>query len=984
MTSPRFGYRLASGGLIDRNRAISFKFNDSVFNGHPGDTLASALIANGINLIGRSFKYHRPRGFYGAGSEDPNSMLAVRDAYGYEPALRAGQVRLVEGLEVRSVTGWPSPSFDLGAAAQLASRCLGAGFYYKTFKWPTWALFEPLIERSTGFGQPRETIDSRAVHHRHAACDVLIVGGGPAGLAAARALLGSGLKVVLADDQPRLGGSLNWETVSVGDRNGNEWAAAVATDLAADPNFTILTSTTATAAYEGNHFTLLQLLIDAHGVKCEYHWKLHADQMVLASGMIDRPLLFAGNDRPGIMLSSAVRRLIGEFGVASAGELAIYTNNDSGYLTALAARRAGVAVTAIVDIRSESAAIHADEVRRAGVECVFESQIVGTNGYRRICDVSIRNRIGRLRKIACSGLAVSGGYTPLIHLASHRGAKPAYDAELSMFLARQLPAGWHSAGGAAGTLDLAATLVDGYRAAESVGAAARARVSYPAHESVQETGFGAAIVPVWRPREGSPSSIWVDLQNDVKLSDVELAARENYVSVEHLKRYTTLGMGTDQGRTSNVNGLAVMAGITGKPIGSVGTTTFRPPYTAVRMGTIANRRQGDLYKPRRLLPAHALHEKYSAVFEDFGWERPDWYRSNGPDREAAVAAEMKAVRSHVGVFDGSSLGKIEVTGPDAAAFLSRFYVSNIATLKPGKIRYSVMLKEDGVIFDDGVVACLGENYFLASPTSGQADAVAVWLERWRQTEWPQMKVAISVVTSSWASIAISGPQARALLACLQPSFDISPAAFPHMEFRQGEVAGISARVARVSFTGELQYEISVPARYATSLIETILAFQGELSPRLVGIEAWMRLRLEKGYLHLGSDTNGRTTPLDVGMASIVAKRKDDFIGKRSLSLSFATSPEREQLVGLVANDATLDVGGRVLAPGAGRPPCRTEGYVTSACASPTVGKSIGLALIERGHARQGEIVSVYCAGKIVQCQICSPVFYDSSNTRLLA
>jgi len=981
MTMSPYGYRLPSGGLIDRSRTLSFTFNGEAFKGHPGDTLASALIANGVNIIGRSFKYHRPRGFYGAGLEDPNSMLAVVDGYGYDPALRAGQVRLCEGLEARSVTGWPSASFDLAADVQLFAKVLSAGFYYKTFKWPTWALFEPFIERSTGFGKPRGIPGTRTAHHRNACCDVLIIGGGSAGLSAARALLGSGLSVILADDQPQFGGSMNWETAVIDGRSGDDWARAVAAELQADPNCTLLTSTMVTAAYEGNNFTLLQSIADDRGVPCEYLWKLRADKVVLATGMIDRPLLFAGNDRPGIMLSSSVRRLIGEFGVAPARRLAVYTNNDSGYVTALAAKGAGIEVQAVVDTRPASLAIHADAARKAGIECLFESQITATTGYRRVSSITIREKQSHRQRLPCDGLAVAGGFTPLIHLASHRGVKPSYDATGGMFLADNLPEGWFAAGGVTGALDLSAALVQGSQCGQSIGTARRVSVRRTPDETVKADSFGA-VAPLWRPREGSSSAMWVDFQNDVKASDVELAHRENYVSVEHLKRYTTLGMGTDQGRTSNVNGLALMAELRGRPVDAVGTTTFRPPYTAVRMGAIANRRQGDLYRPRRFLPAHNVHEKLSAVFEDFGWERPDWYRSNGVDRETAVAVEMAAVRTHVGVFDGSSLGKIEVTGPDAAAFLSRFYVSNMATLKKGRIRYSVMLKEDGVIFDDGVVACLAENHYLASPTSGQAEAVAAWFERWRQTEWPSLRVAISPVTSNWASIAIAGPRSRDLLACLEPDFDISNAAFPHMEIRQGEAAGVPARVARISFTGELQYEISVPARYASSLIEFLLVSRGDIKPRVIGLEAWMRLRLEKGYLHLGSDTNGRTTPLDVGMAGIVAKRKDDFIGKRSLSLSFATSHEREQLVGLLPLEGTLEVGGRILAPNHTKPPCPTEGYVTSACFSPSLGHSIGLALIERGYVRLGETVSVYSGGTVTACRISSPVFYDPDNQRL--
>jgi sarcosine oxidase subunit alpha len=977
----RRGYRLAAGGLVDRQRTISFTFNGRILKGHPGDTLASALIANGVGILGRSFKYHRPRGFYAAGLEDPNSMLAVRDGYGYEPAIRAGQVRLVEGLEARSVTGWPSPSFDIGAGAQLLAGLLGAGFYYKTFKWPNWSLFEPLIRRSTGFGRPKGIADNYEVHHRHDVCDVLIVGGGPAGLATARALAGSGLRIVLADDQPRPGGSLNWEEAAIDGRRGAAWARGVIAALETDQNVTLLTSTIVTAAYEGDSFTLVQSFVDERGTRAEHHWKLRARHVVLATGMIERPLLFAGNDRPGIMLSSSVRRLIGEFGVAPADRLAVYTNNDSGYLTAVAAQRAGIDVAALVDTRSEVQAIHANVARDLGIDCLFGSQIETTTGYKGLTAITVRDRADVAKTIPCNGLAVSGGFTPLIHLASHRGVRPVYDEQRSMFLAAALPQTWHVVGGVAGALDLKTALAEGYEAARTIGAVAGVSAQPATTEIVEALSFGS-VTPLWRPDRGSPSKIWVDLQNDVKISDVDLAARENYVSVEHLKRYTTLGMGTDQGRTSNVNGLALMAGLTGQAVDAVGTTTFRPPYTAVRMATIANRRRGDLFQPRRILPAHAVHQGLSGVFEDFGWERPDWYRSNGLERETAVAAEMRAVRLHVGVFDGSTLGKIEVTGPHAAEFLSRFYVSNMATLKPGRVRYSVMLKEDGVIFDDGVVACLAENQFLAGPTSGNAEVVAAWFERWRQTEWPSMKVAISPVTSNWASIAIAGPRARDLLARLNPDFDISGEAFAHMQIREGEVGGVPARVARVSFTGELQYEITVPARYATSLLEALLAPEGDLTPRPVGMEAWLRLRLEKGYIHLGSDTNGRTTPLDVGMASIVTKRKGDFIGKRSLSLSFATSREREQLVGLTALDGTLHVGGRIMAPDHDRVPCPTEGYVTSACFSPSVGQSIALALVERGYERYGETVSVYCGGTIVRCRICNPTFYDPGNERL--
>jgi sarcosine oxidase, subunit alpha len=1000
MSLQRMGYRLPEGGLIDRTRTLKFTFNGKAFGGHPGDTLASALIANGVSLVARSFKYHRPRGFYGVGLDDPNSMLAVRDAHGYDPAIRAGQVRLAEGLEARSVSGSPSPNFDVGAVAQLASGIFGAGFYYKTFMWPNWKFFEPAIRRACGFGRPQNEADHWGVEHRHTSCDVLVIGAGPAGLMTAWALQRAGLNVVIADDQPTLGGSLLWETAEFDGQSAPAFSRKVCAELESDAAFRLLPATLVTAAYENNVFTLVQALRNARGMRRECHWKLNAHHVVLATGMIDRPLLFEGNDRPGIMLSSSVRRLIGEFAVAPARRLAIYTNNDSAYLTAINARRAGVEVAGIIDTRCANAAIHAHEAAQLGIPCYFDSQIENTSGYRRLSSVAVRARSGNTQRIVCDGLASSGGWTPLIHLAAHRGIKPAYDEARSIFICRDLPAHWFAVGGANGALDLETVVREAGKAAQAIATAhaneavrddAIVRDRAGAYQiaanirlpRIKAASFGS-VIPLWIPQYGSPKKTWIDLQNDVKVSDIELAVRENYTSIEHLKRYTTLGMGTDQGRTSNVNGLAVLAALTGREISSVGTTTFRPPYTAVRMATIADKRQGDLYRPRRYLPADAVHRELGAVMEDFSWERPDWYRSNGTEREAAVAAEMRAVREHVGVFDGSSLGKIEITGSDAGKFLAKFYVSNMATLKPGRVRYSVMLREDGVIFDDGVVTCIADNYFLASPTSANAESVAGWFERWRQTEWPTLQVAVSPVTANWAAIAIAGPQARKLLQRLTPDVDISSAAFPHMEYREATLGGVPARIARISFTGELQYEITVPSRYAVALMQALVVEGAGLAPRAVGTEAWLRLRLEKGYLHLGSDTNGRTTPFDIGMAALAAKRPDDFIGRRSLSLPFARSCEREVLIGLMALKGTLQVGGRILAAGHSRVPCPTEGYVTSACFSSSLGRSIGLALLERGREREGETVSIYSAGRIVRCRVCNPTFYDPKNERLHA
>ncbi|MDQ2067791.1 2Fe-2S iron-sulfur cluster-binding protein [Xinfangfangia sp. CPCC 101601] len=968
--------RRASGGHIDRSRPISFTWNGKKMQGFEGDSLASALIANGVGIVGRSFKYHRPRGFMALGAEDPNAMVSVRDAHGYTPSIRAGQMPLAEGMEVRSVTGWPSASFDIGALAGLGKPFFGAGFYYKTMMWPNWSWFEPIVRRATGFGRPDGSKESRAAQHQYQAVDVLVVGAGPAGLAAAQGLIGSGLSVLVAEQEQRPGGSLLWEEAEIDGKPGIAWAQDIAKEIKATPGMQILTSTLVAAAYDTNIFTLVQSVIDARGIAAERHITLHAKQVILASGAVERPLLFADNDRPGVMLAGAVRRLIRDYGVAPCKQLVVKTSNDSGWLTAFAAQDAGIKVVAILDTRPRAEAVHLAQAEALGIPVVFEAAITAMKAGRQLRGLTVSTPSG-VRKFACDGLAVAGGWTPLIHLACHRGAKPVWNDALQMFTVPELPQGWQASGGVTGCTSLTEALGQSLQAA-----AKSSQRQAKATPLVKAPAFGGVSL-IRRPSGVPANKVWIDHQNDVKLSDVEIAVRENYVSVEHLKRYTTLGMGTDQGRTSNVNGLAMLAHLTGREISEVGITTFRPMVSAIRMGTIAGGHEGDLIAPRRYLPADAVHRRLGADFEDFGWQRPDWYhRPDASDRDTAVALEMAAVRSDVGIFDGSSLGKVEVTGPDAAAFLARFYVSDMATLKPGSVRYSVMLNEEGVIYDDGVVACLGPNHYLAGPTSGHAEAVAAHFERWRQTEWPSSRVAVGNVTSNWCSIAVAGPRARHILAVLNPDFDISPAAFKHMQVREGSWQGIPLRVARVSFTGELQFEISVPSRYAEALYETLLKGDAAGAPRAIGMEAWLRLRLEKGYIHLGSDTNGRTGPTEVGMAALVAKRQDDFIGKRSLTLPFALSDEREQLVGLVAVSGKIEAGARVLAPGCTAPPCKTEGYVTSGCDSPTLGHPIGLALIERGFARQGEEVTLYSNGRTSRARITSPVFYDPENERL--
>ena len=971
------GFRLRSGGHIDRNCEIGFTYNGRSMSGLRGDTLASALLANGVGTIARSFKYHRPRGIYAAGVEDPNAMFAITSKYGHDPAIRAGQVELANGLIVESVSGWPSPTFDAFAPfAQALGRFMTAGFYYKTFKWPNWSWYEEGIRSTTGFGKPNQTPDSRTRIHRHDTCDVLIIGCGPAGLAAAAVLANSDLDVMLVDQESNPGGALRWEATEINGQAGQKWAEdTVAAVQAGGGRY--LPSTCVTGAYEGNFFTLLETQLAEHGVSGERLWKLQARHVVFATGAVDRPLVLQNNDRPGVMLSAAVRRFIGEYGVAPGKRLAIAASDDSAYLTAFAAVQAGLESTLLIDARSAPPEGLCEQVEAVGVTVLKGAQVADVRGRQRVHGVSIIDSNGAIRHEDCDALALAGGVTPLVHLAAHRGVKPRYDDAIGAFVSPELPQEWYGAGAVTGTRDLCAALVAGSVAADAI---CGRKTEAPKAQTPLQIAGGE---PVWQARTGKPAKMFVDLQNDVKASDVTQAVQENYTSVEHLKRYTTLGMGTDQGRTSNINGLALLAGQTGRLLKDVGTTTFRPPYTATRMGAIAHYRQGDTYAPRRLMPTHEVNVSHDARFEDLGWERPDWYAINGPDREAAIDAEVHAVREAVGVFDASPLGKIEIAGPDARAFINKFYVSNLDGLKLGRIRYSVMLHDDGTIFDDGVVACIDDSLFLAGTTSGNAETVATWFERWRQTEWPAMRVSIAPVTSNWAVVALAGPEARKLLARLKPDIDISTEAFPHMHFREARLGVVPARIARVSFTGELQYEVSVPARFGADLLRRSIDLGAELQGRPVGMEAWLRLRLEKGYLHLGSDTSGRTTPLDIGMGGIAARKPDDFLGKRALSLPYNRAEDREELVGLKPLEGDIEIGGRILTPGAETPPCETIGNVTSAATTRHCG-NIGMALIEAGSRRMGETVRIFSGGRIARAEICSPVFYDPENKRLLA
>ena len=897
--------RLLTGGLIDRSTSLRFRFNGRDYAGHPGDTLASALLANSVRLIGRSFKYHRPRGIMAAGTEETNALVRLGTGSRAEPNLKATQVPLSDGLEASSVNCWPTPRYDLRGVNQIASPLLIAGFYYKTFMWPNWHLFERPIRRAAGLGIAPEGPDPDRYVHAHARHDVIVVGSGPAGLAAAHDAALSEGSVLLVESDFVLGGSALW-------RPGMDVSPVIAA-LRAMPNVTILTRTEVFGYYDHNSLAAVENLACGDGPR-QRLWKLRAGKVVIATGAIERPLVFAGNDRPGVMLASAAQTYVRRYGVLPGRQIVIATNNDS--TQEVAAILSGTCASVkLID-------------SRLGVSV---TQAKGAVGVKAV-------QLSDGRTLPCDLLLMSGGWSPVVHLYSQSGGSLRYDDTIAAFVPAQARQQVECVGGAAGDLgDL-------------------------------------QIKPEWKmPGSGKK---FVDFANDVTARDIAIAASENYRSVEHLKRYTTLGMGPDQGKTSNVNGLALMGELTGRAPGEVGTTKFRPPYNPVTFGALAGPLVGALQTSIKCLPAHAWHAKQGAVFEEHGrWIRPTAYPCADEGWEAAAQREALEARTSAVLFDGSPLGKIEVCGPDAAVFLDRIYVGNASTLKVGRARYGVMLSEHGVIVDDGIFVRLAEDRFLVHTTSGGADRIPQSMEEWVQCEWTDLKVVILPATSQWAVMTVSGPQARELIG--QVGTDIDLTEFPHMVYREGSVAGFGARVLRASFTGEASYEISVAARHAAALAERLrLAGAAPL-----GVEALNILRTEKGYLHIGVDTDGTTLPEDVGMAGPIAKKVSDFIGRRSLLRDDAIREDRLQLVGLLSDGPMLAVGSQVLAAG-GRVPGPSDGHVTSAVFSPTLGRPVALGLVRRGRSRQGEVVELYDMGRRLKATIADPVFIDKAGEKL--
>ncbi|WP_448187782.1 sarcosine oxidase subunit alpha family protein [Azospirillum sp. sgz301742] len=975
--------RLAAGGRIDRNDERHITFNGRAFTGYAGDTLASALLAGGATIVGRSFKLHRPRGIFAAGVEEPNAIVTIGRGAHAEPNLKATLVELYDGLEARSVNVWPSAEFDLtGVAGALFGRFMPGGFYYKTFQWPRWKTWEPFVRHAAGLGEAPTEPDPATYETLNAHCDVLVVGGGPAGLSAALAAGRAGARVILAEMDREFGGSLLWEDAEIDGQDAAGWVAQALGELASMPDVTLLPRTTVFGAYDHGFFAAAERLQEHVAPRVRIGprqrlWKIRAKQAVYAQGAIERPVAFAGNDRPGVMLASAVRTYANRFAVVPAGRVVVFTGTDSGYATALDLVKHGVTVAAIVDSRPDASGALVEQARRQRLRIHAGALVAATHGTGWIGSVDIvpASGHGHAERVPCDLLAVSGGWNPTVHLWAQSGGKLEWSDEAVALLPGSGPGFLHMAGAAAGRPATADALASGFAAGSRAARAAgqTGAVGEAPRAPFTETGRPAALWSV--PGKGKA---WVDFQNDVTTADIALAARENYRSVEHLKRYTTLGMAVDQGKTSNVVALALMGQETGRAPAEVGTTRYRPPFDPVSFGTIAGLNRGALYRPRLHLPAEAVHVACKAHFADFGpWWRPEFYPLEGEAAEDAIRREVLATRERVSVLDASPLGKIEVSGRDAGLFLDRMYVQTVSTIPVGKTRYVVMVSEHGVVIDDGVITRLDEDRFLVGTTSGNAARVPQIFDEWLQCEWPDLDVWVVPVTEQWAVMTLAGPRARDVLRDLGTDIDLSPEGFPHLAFREGTVAGLKARVARVSFTGEVSYEVSVHARHAGAFLTAILDVGKPYGITPIGVESLLVLRLEKGFIHVGVDTDGTTLPDDIGMARGVAKKASDFAGRRSLTRPAGTDPERLQLVGLLSADThtLLPVGAQVLGERG------SDGHVTSSVLSPTLGHPVALGMVRAGRSRMGENVDVMAGGCRIRAKLVPPAFYDPRGER---
>lgn len=991
--------RTATGGRTQRDKPLSFQFNGQTYRGFQGDTLASALLANQVHFVGRSYKYHRPRGIMSAGSEETSALLAIDRGRGrFDANIRATTQELFEGLNAQSQHCWPSLKWDVGQVNDLASPLLSAGFYYKTFMWPKsfWdRIYEPIIRQSAGLGRAPRDVDPDIYASRYAHCDVLVIGAGPAGVAAALAAAASGATVILADEQAEIGGSLLSDMTSrIDGADCSSWLASASSELAARKNVTILPRTTSFGYYHQNFVGLAETLTDhlaspSTDLPRQRLWRVRANQVVLATGAIERPLIFAGNDRPGIMLAGAARTYLNRYGVKCGQRPIVVTSHDSAYQTAFDLAAAGVSIAAIIDVRQDVAGHLRAQAKDLRIEVLSGHSIIGTRGHSRLSAIfaAPAGANGKPRKMDCDALLMCGGWTPSVHLFSQSRGVLNWDQDIAAYVPGQYVQNASSAGACDGDFTLSGALNQG--AAAGRNAALKAGFDSDGDRGYQTAGeaaiSGISIGELPNPANPDRLKAFVDYQNDVTAKDIRLAVREGFHSIEHIKRYTASGMATDQGKTSNLNALAIASAALGRPIPEIGLTTFRPPFTPTSFGVFAGYSRGEQFEITRKTPIDQWAQDHGAVFEPVSlWRRARYFPQDGEDMQAAVARECKATRSSIGISDASTLGKIEIAGKDAAEFLNRIYTNPWTKLAIGRCRYGLMLGEDGYIFDDGVVGRLAEDRFHVTTTTGGAPRVLAHMEDYLQTEWPQLEVWLTSTTEQWAVIALNGPNVRQLIEPFIEGIDLDKNTFPHMAIRAGKIFGVDARLFRISFTGELGFEINVPANYGVAVWENLIEAGKKYNIVPYGTETLHVLRAEKGYIIVGQETDGTQTPDDVGMAWAIGRKKPDFVGKRSLERPDIQASGRKQLVGLLTRDpkTVLEEGAQIVAEDNLTPPVKMIGHVTSFYWSETLGRSIALAVVEDGRARMGDQLYVPMPEAVHQVEVVNPVFYDPQGGRL--
>ena len=992
-------FRLNKEGLINRNKKISFTFNGKKLFGYEGDTIASALIANGIHLVGRSFKYHRPRGFFGAGVEEPNAKLQVEFNGHSEPNVNATEMELVEGLSATSQNCWPSVNFDVGAINNFLKMFFPAGFYYKTFMWPKsfwYKIYEPFIRKAAGLGVASIEKDKERYEHKFEYCDLLVTGSGPSGLASAYAAAKNGAKVILAEDKPRFGGTLLTDDVSIDNLSGKDWAEKIITELKSMPNVTVKNRSQVFGYYDHNMLVMFERVSDHLEKKSKFTprqrlWYIRAKETILSTGSIERPIVFGNNDTPGIFLSAAAKEYMKVYGVLVGKKPLIFTNNDSAYETALEFKKNNVEPI-ILDTREEHSSELIDEAKSKGIDIRFSHGVIVANGYKKVKSAKIgklnkdKNSFEKIETVDCDCICVSGFWTPSVHLASQSGNKLKYEEKIDAFIPDKKKQHETSVGAANGSFTLEESLKHGFENGSNLSAKiteTKTEISIP---NVNEKKYGAHdkfwCMPL--PKNENPKR-FVDFQNDVSVSDIEIALREGYRSIEHVKRYTTLGMATDQGRTSNLNGLQLVSNIENKIVPEVGHTTFRPPFTPITIGTIVGREVGMEYMPTRKTPMHEWHEKNNAVFVDAGaWKRPRYYKQGSETLFEASKREAKNVRENVGICDVTTLGKIDIKGPDAAEFLNRVYTNAWMKLPVGKARYGLMLREDGIVMDDGTTTRISENHYHMTTTTAQAANVLSHLEYYLQIVWPELNVNVVSTTEQWAGAAIAGPKSRDMLSKLYPDLDVSNEALPFMGYKEAEFFGVPSRIFRISFSGELAYEINVKSDHGMFMWEKMMEVGKEFGNQPYGTEALSTLRIEMGHV-AGPELDGRTIPSDVSLNGLVSKKKD-FIGKNSLGREAFNVESRQKIVGLIPIDrkSSIPEGSHIVQDQNAKLPNPKLGHVSSSCWSVENNNPFSLAIMKDGKNMIGKKFFAVSPlkNKSIEVEVISSHYVDPEGKRV--